>query len=252
MQLLSREGGIPVVTTAAWVTFFLRAPPFSLVSSLHCHPRSIPGFPLQLSTKVLLYLMLCLFIACWSSFYLQFGNGDIVGAADICSCHWSGQAIWLASWWQCLVYWPLISWILCFLNTFWWRKAAPPRINLHTEHKSKWAIAQVSFHDTQLICIFHSLVATWLISTSSIEGNTLYFDVLTTVSWLLCRSTVLCDWQLREPDVEDVLVDRFWTDKCYSSEILYHERYSHWINIFPWAGVGELYFFPCFHSFCHV
>lgn len=102
-----------------------------------------------------------------------------------------------------------------------------------------------------LICIFHFLVVTSLISTSSIERSRsiLIFwqshfggSCTNHLSWFLCRSTVLCDWHLRESDEKDVLVDRFWADKCYSSDILYHEHYSHWVNIFPLDGVDELYF----------
>ena len=156
--------------------FCLRCPHFYLLpvcTAIRCL-RSIPGFPLQLFTSILLYHVLWLIVhcCCWlfiSSLKLIFPlcifssrmeTLRVLLTSVLMPLIWTGDLTCLRmTVWPDWCFWPFISWILCFLNAFWWRQAVPPRIKSNIEHKSKWATCSIFFHNTQLSFAFSTF---WL------------------------------------------------------------------------------------------
>lgn len=103
-------------------------------------------------------------------------------------CPWSRQVIWLAiaSWWRCgqTGFFDLSSHEFC---VFWMRfdevKQCLQELSWTPSTNQNERLAPFFSWYPTLICIFHFLVVTSLISTSSIEGNNLYFDILTITFW---------------------------------------------------------------------
>lgn len=99
MPFLPYQSRNPVVTSAAWLPFFLGMPPFSLVSSLCCL-KYTPGFLLQLFPNILLYPTLCLVVPCCFLFIVALPRFmfSLIREALCCwylfTCPWSGQVIW--------------------------------------------------------------------------------------------------------------------------------------------------------------
>lgn len=121
--------------------------------------------------------------SCSSSFYVQFDKRSTV---LLVSVHMPLiRAGDLMTAWPDWFFWPVPSWILCFLSAFWWRRAVfQQRIKLSTEHKPKWGTCSLLFPLCQtLICVSHFLAATSLISASPIERNNSYFDILAITLW---------------------------------------------------------------------
>lgn len=159
-----------------------------------CCLRSIPGFLLQLLTSILLYLVLWLLVDCCflfivdlPFFYLQFDDGNFVGAPDICS-----YALDLDRWSDLpaddgvarLVFFDLSSHEFC---VFWMHfdegKQYLQELSWTPSTNQNEQLAPFFSWYPTLICIFHFLVVTSLIATSSIERNNLYFDILTITFW---------------------------------------------------------------------
>lgn len=196
MQFLSYEGRNSVVTTAAWLAFLLKMPPFLLVSSLYCHPLpqiysrfSFATFHKYSSVSRFVTVHCCfLFIVDLPSFYLQFDDGNIVGAADICS-----YGLDVDSWSDVPADDRVAVMAGCFdlssheFCVFWMHfdegKQCLQELSWTPSTNQNERLAPFFSWYPALICTFHFLVVTSLISTSSIERNNLYFDILTITFW---------------------------------------------------------------------
>lgn len=166
---------------------------FPVCTAIRCL-RLIPGFPLQLFTSILLYpvswlIVHCcfLFIVDLPSFYLQFDDGNIVGAADICS-----YALDLDRWSDLPADGGVARVILLtfhLMSSVFSECILMKESSVCKNYVEHWA--QIKTSDLlhffsrypTLICIFHFLVVTSLISASSVERNNLYFDTLTITFW---------------------------------------------------------------------